>query len=355
MVVHEGGERSLVACLQRVEQALWLVRQALFEEHAARAFIHLAWAATRVRAHDLALDYIRDGEAYCTERDLELYLPYFSTRRASAELDRGRWDEAAEAAAVVARYPRIAPDARAPALAVLGVVRARRGDPDQWSPLDEAHDLTLPEADLQRLAPVAAARAEALWLEGRHGEVEAATRETFELSLERRVPWVAGSSRAGGGAPGSPTSSPMARPRSRTRSPWRASGGAPRSGGVRSAVPMRRRWRWRWPTPTTRAPAASRSTSCRRWAPVRPRRSSPGGCVSGARAGSPAQGLRNAQIAASLVVSERTVGHHVSAILRKLDVRTRGEASAEAVRLGLIASAGVPAPRPGMGGSWRSR
>src|SRR5207302_10473976 len=48
-----------------------------------------------------------------------------------------------------------------------------------------------------------------------------------------------------------------------------------------------------------------------------------------------AQGLRNAQIAERLVLSERTVGHHVSAILRKLDVRTRTEASAEAVRLGL--------------------
>lgn len=48
-----------------------------------------------------------------------------------------------------------------------------------------------------------------------------------------------------------------------------------------------------------------------------------------------AQGLRNADVARRLVLSERTVAHHVSSILRKLGVRSRAEATAEAFRLGL--------------------
>ena len=48
-----------------------------------------------------------------------------------------------------------------------------------------------------------------------------------------------------------------------------------------------------------------------------------------------AKGLTNADIAARLTLSPKTVEHHVSAVLDKLQVTTRGQAIAAAHRLNL--------------------
>jgi DNA-binding CsgD family transcriptional regulator len=49
-----------------------------------------------------------------------------------------------------------------------------------------------------------------------------------------------------------------------------------------------------------------------------------------------ADGASNAEVARALYLSEKTVGHHVSAVLRKLGEPTRSRAVAAALRRGLV-------------------
>jgi DNA-binding CsgD family transcriptional regulator len=49
-----------------------------------------------------------------------------------------------------------------------------------------------------------------------------------------------------------------------------------------------------------------------------------------------AEGLSYAEVAERLILSEKTVGHHVSSVLRKLNEPTRSRAVAKALRLGIV-------------------
>jgi DNA-binding NarL/FixJ family response regulator len=58
------------------------------------------------------------------------------------------------------------------------------------------------------------------------------------------------------------------------------------------------------------------------------------------------QGCTNAQLARRLHRSPKTVDHHVSALLEKLGVRSRTEAVAAAIALGIVAPRHAMAQRP---------
>ncbi|MBI2200469.1 MAG: AAA family ATPase, partial [Armatimonadetes bacterium] len=176
---------------QKLERSLELARELGIEEHVGRAFIHLAWAAVRTRKFDLT-DRLAAGLEYCNDRDLYLWRLWLVAYRSRLELDQGRWTDAADSAAFVVHYAQGASLSRIPALTVLALVHARRGNPDLWPLLDEALAKAGPTEQLQHIAPVAAARSEASWLEGNSAAIDGATRAVFARALEVRDPWTLG-------------------------------------------------------------------------------------------------------------------------------------------------------------------
>jgi DNA-binding CsgD family transcriptional regulator/tetratricopeptide (TPR) repeat protein len=340
-----------------VERSIAIGEQAGSEEELLRGFSNMAWAAWRHRALADAERYIDAGLALCREPNYDLWRLHLLGYLAALRLEQARWDEAVETAKLTLRDPRSSPLPRILGRIVLALVRARRGDPDVWAPLDEAAELAAGSGELQRLAPVASARAEAAWLVGRSADVDAATSEMVPLAAACGARWIVGElaswrRRAGlpverVGAKG-PWVAELRGDHVGAAAAWRALGyryeaalalaGSHEERTLRDALSelealgaqaaariVVRRLRKlgvrkvpRGPRPATRANTAgltARELDVLRLV---------------------AAGHRNADIAERLFLSVRTVDHHVAAILRKLDARSRGEAAAAARSLELL-------------------
>jgi DNA-binding CsgD family transcriptional regulator len=299
--------------------------------------------------------FVRPGLAFCEERDLPLWSRYLLAMRGWIELERCDWDASADTVSVVLAHGCTLSSVQANV--ILALLRARRGDPDPWAPLAEADEVARATGQLWWLWQVESAAAEALWLAGRTDEIAAATDEAYSAALRLRSPWVAGElacwRRRGGidEEPPDETAEPfrleLGGEWERASECWTASGCAYEAAlaltfadepelvlsgldtlqrlGARPAAAMAsRRLREQGVRGLPRGPRAATRENA---AGMTARETEVLALL--------AEGLRNSEIAERLFVSTRTVDHHVSAILRKLDVRTRGEAGAEAVRLGL--------------------
>jgi len=159
LIGDDDGRRAL-------ERSLHLCKEWGFVEQAGRAHIHLAWASVRIHDYARAEVYQREGVEYCLERGLDAWRFEILAHQARRLLDQGRWDEAAEATSTILRSGTSNAVAQTIALCIVAILRARRGDPDHRGPLAEAQAIAAPTGELQHLLPVATASAEILWLEG---------------------------------------------------------------------------------------------------------------------------------------------------------------------------------------------
>jgi DNA-binding CsgD family transcriptional regulator len=160
-------------------------------EHAGLAGAIMCWTAVLHHDLDRADRYIRETSAFCADHNLGAFEPAAACAGALVALHRGDWAHAATAADGVLTRPGLSPPHRAGALLTTALIRARRGDQPVAPLLDEARAYAEP-ADLFRLGPLWAARAEAAWLRGDDAAARAEAQTALATAPAGADPWLVG-------------------------------------------------------------------------------------------------------------------------------------------------------------------
>jgi DNA-binding CsgD family transcriptional regulator/tetratricopeptide (TPR) repeat protein len=328
-------------------------------QQAARVYANLA-AMMRASKELVECEaVVAEGVAYCAEHDIAAFGTRLQATLAQLLLDTGRWDEAVRASLRVLDNGGSPRNTITPAL-VIGSVLARRGDVAAWPHLDAAVGCADGADEPDVRSQTRLARAEAYWLsddlETAAVEVALAATSADEVDDWTRGLMASWQRRLGGeitvrtdrlpdpyrtsladDAPGA------ARLWEALGCPYDAALAWVDSGSAEGLNQAQRRFE------TLGATAAARATRREmRSRGMRPVRSGPHAQTLAHPAGLTRREhevlrllcaqLSNAEISQELVISQRTVDHHVSSVLAKLGVSSRRAAATEAVRLGLVDS-----------------
>lgn len=358
-----GGRRKL-------EQSLALALEGGFHEQAARVYTNASEHAVVFKDYARAEHWLAEGIAFDRQHDLDAWTHYLVGWLAQLRLEQGRLDEAERIAQEVLATPRLTAVMRLPALTVLARVHMRRGEPDASRLLSEALAIALPTGEVQRIAPVVTAMAEESWLRGEPAACLAALTRLDGQPGAGVNAWEAGEiaawrSRAGETAvavpphaaqpwllelQGDPVAAAQAwlalgPPNEAALALLQAAHLCPRD----NAAPLLTQALEILEKIDARLAAARVRTLSRQWGlhrelPSRKRgpysrtREHPRGLSAREQQvlGLLAHGLSNGDIALQLGVAQRTVEHHVSAVLSKLSTDDRANAVTVARMEGLL-------------------
>lgn len=356
--VAEGTTQRVEEGWALYEESLRLALEANLEEHAARALLNLATGRMEMWQFDLAKQRLDEGIAYATDHDIDTFRLNLQGGLAACLVYQSRWDEAAALADELVRHPELSLNNRIQPLMVLGQVRTRRGDGGVWPLLDEALSLAESVDQLQHLGPIRAARAEAFWLEGNKEGTLREAHALYNHPLTQRRPrflseptywrWKLGDLKEAPAGILRPFALQIERKPLEAAAAWhdlgcsyeaaRALSESANETALKEALtifenlgarPMvqivSQRFRElgikgipRGPRPETKANPAGLTQRELEVLHLL------------------ARGQRDKVIARSLNLSERTVHHHVSAVLGKLGTTNRAEAILEARKLGIL-------------------
>jgi DNA-binding CsgD family transcriptional regulator len=339
------GEKALLESLQ-------IAFDHHFDEHAARAYTNLCFAYVELGRYSKAAKIVEAGIQYCHDRDLHSWTHYLQSSKATLLLRTGKWEEALVLSEQILEGPYQQSLARISLESVRNTIRLRRGER-----LTSGFQDVVLEAgrvgELQRLVTVTAVLLEKDWLEGSSENDEAMIRSCIEKIQERNQWWVysnvltwleitdrkelAGEIKPPGAdietdpewslekREQDPYLQALLMSRGNVDQQKQALTRLMEMGAEASAARIQGKLKEKGVTNIPRGP---RSSTRENAAGLTRRQMEVLSLM--------ATGMQNKEIADQLFLSAKTIDHHISDILSKLDVKSRSKAVARAMELGLL-------------------
>jgi DNA-binding CsgD family transcriptional regulator len=163
MFIHSSEQKGIAMLQQSLDIAL----RNGYHEHAARAYANLASVAVKLKNYAFARKTLDDGIHYCEEGDLNSWGFYVLSWKARLNLETGNWTEAFNIADNLLKNENQPAIIKITALIVVAKVLMRKGDKDVLALLLEAKSRSFKTMELQRVIPSMAALLEYEWLTGK--------------------------------------------------------------------------------------------------------------------------------------------------------------------------------------------
>ena len=340
-----------------MERSLQIGREANLPITIAGTLANFAQTLVELYQFEDAERYLIEGIAYATEHDDNYHLQEMLTWQALAHLHQGHWAEVNETLSKLLPQPNFNLPTYTYALLILGRWRVRLGETSALATLDDGLALSIQVQAMMRLEYARAARAELGWLEGDHDRAIEEARAVYDIAVRKEHPWVAGELAFWRWRAGDQFTPPawIAKPFAlQIRGDWRGAAEEWERRGCRyeqalalmdgdesaqlAALEIFERLGARPAIEKLKQKMRAQGVHGIPRGPRPATRENPYGLT--AREvevlASLVQGLTNNAIAKKLSLSTRTVEHHIASILQKMEVGSRNEAVALALKEKLL-------------------
>jgi len=152
--------------IELLQESLNIALKNSYHEHAARAYTNLGHNGMLIKDYGLAKKAFDEGIQYCEERNLDSWTMYMLASLARVHFETGSWNDALKIAEDLLKGDYLPPPAKIFALVVVGSIRTRRGEADAYPLLNEAKSKAMQTMELQRIVPALSALLEYEWIKG---------------------------------------------------------------------------------------------------------------------------------------------------------------------------------------------